>query len=317
MSLFVISNWFKDHPKKKHYFESVADKSLFPIIDFNNKKITSNKLHKKILEHGENFEQKMGLIKKYIGAYVTSDNQSFDTERGTQIIQIKVTPSIAVTPKFMHGWYSGKTREALEGAMIYYKPKNVVELGVWYGKSTVGLLQASSRPINYYGFDYFTPTATNPDYVTQTPMDKLFIDHFRLESTVSNLAPYSKKHNINLIFYDVLASVDIMKNNNIKPDLVFIDAVKEVKPLQTIIDKYLELNPEVVIVGDDYVFNTVKIAVKKYKNIKIFGDNSYIITNKNIPESFPNPVSDFSNYPHLELTQKEKSSLPESLIYYV
>ena len=129
MSLIVISNWFKEHPKKREYFESVADKSLFPVVDFSKKKITSNKLHKKILDYGETFEQKMGLIKKYIGAYVTNNNQSFQTERGsTNIIQIKVTPSVAVTHKFMHGWYSGKTREALEGAVQYYKPKTVVEL---------------------------------------------------------------------------------------------------------------------------------------------------------------------------------------------
>jgi hypothetical protein len=41
----------------------------------------------------------------------------------------------------------------LQYSMIiqYYKPKTVVELGVWYGASTVGLLQAAKHKIHYYG----------------------------------------------------------------------------------------------------------------------------------------------------------------------
>jgi predicted O-methyltransferase YrrM len=260
----------------------------------------------------------MGIIKKYIGAYVSDNNQTFETDRSNaDIIGFKITQSLAVTEPFMHGWYSDKTREALEGAVQHYKPKVVVELGVWYGKSTSGIFQSSPHKIDYYGFDYFTPTATNPDYVTQTPIDKLFMKHFRLESAVANVAPYSKKHNIHFLFHDVLKSDEVMKKLNVVPDLLFIDAIKKTDELQNTIDKYLKLNPNIVIVGDDYVFDTVKRAVKKYPQVLPFGNHSYLITNLEIPEEFPSPVSDFSGYPSLKLTQSEKNKVPKSMKGYI
>lgn len=318
MELHVISNWFKDFPRKREYFEEVADKSLFPIVDFEKKTIKANKLHKSLLQFGETFEQKMGIIKKYIGAYVTDNNQPFEVDRSAaDIIAFKITPSLAVTEPFMHGWYSDKTREALEGAIQHYKPKVVVELGVWYGKSTVGIFQSSPHKIDYYGFDYFTPTATNPDYVTETPIDKLFVKHFRLESAVANVAPYSKKHNIHFLFHDVLKSDEVINKLKLVPDLLFIDAIKNTNELQNTIDAYLKLNPNIVIVGDDYVFDSVKRAVKKYPQVVPFGNYSYLLTNREVPEEFPSPVSDFSSYPSLRLTQSEKNKVPKSMKGYI
>lgn len=317
MELHVISNWFKDFPKKKEYFEKVADKSLFPIVNFEKKSIKANALHKKLLQFGETFEERMGIVKKYIGGYITDNNQPFETARSkVDVIGFKVTPSMAVVEPFMHGWYSEKTREALEGAVQYYKPKVVVELGVWYGKSTIGIFQSSHHKLDYYGFDYFSPTATQPDYVTNTPMDKLFIKHFRLESAVANVAPYSKKHNIHFILHDVLKADTVIKAMNIVPDLVFIDAIKDTSDLRKTIDAYLKLNPNVVIVGDDYVFNTVKVAVKKYPQVLPFGDNAYLITNREIPDKFPTPVSNFSEYPELTLSSSELKQIPKSHMSY-
>jgi len=318
MELHVISNWFKDHPKKREYFEKEADKSLFPVVDFEKKSIKANKLHKVLLHFGNTFEEKMGLLKKYIGAYVTDNNQLFETKRvDIDIIGFKVTPSLALVEPFMHGWYSEKTREALEGAIQYYKPKTVVELGVWFGKSTVGLFQASPHKLNYYGFDFFSPTATNPDHVTGTPLDKLFLKHFRLESAVANVAPYSKKHNIHFLLHDVLKSNEVLKKLDVIPDLLFIDAIKNTNELQDTIDKYLKLNPNIVIVGDDYVFDSVKRAVKKYPQTLPFGNDSYIITNRELPDTFPSPVSDFSTYPSLQLSSSEKNKIPNSLKGYI
>jgi predicted O-methyltransferase YrrM len=318
MELHVISNWFKDFPKKREYFEEQADKDLFPIVDFEKKTIKSNKLHKTLLQFGETFEQKMGIIKKYVGAYVTDNNQPFETDRSSaEIIGFKITPSLAVTEPFMHGWYSDKTREALEGAIQHYKPKVIVELGVWYGKSTVGIFQSSPHKVDYYGFDYFSPTATNPDYVTQSPIDKLFMKHFRLESAVANVAPYAKKHNIHFLLHDVLKSDEVMKKLKVVPDLLFIDAIKNTTELQNTIDEYLKLNPDIVIVGDDYVFDSVKRAVKKYPQVVPFGDYAYLLTNREVPEKFPSPVSDFSGYPSLRLSQSEKNKVPKSMKGYI
>jgi predicted O-methyltransferase YrrM len=317
MELHVISNWFKDHPKKREYFEKVADKDLFPVVNFETQTIKANPLHKKLLKFGTTFEEQLGIIKKFIGAYVSKSNQSFETKRvSADIIGFKITPSLAVVDPFMHGWYSPKTREALEGAIQYYKPKTVVELGVWYGKSTVGMFQSSSRKLEYYGFDFFSPTATQPSYVTGTPIDKLFVEHFRLETAVANVASYSKQHSIHFVLHDVLTSHAALKAMDVVPDLLFIDAIKNTSDLQNTIDHYLKLNPDIVIVGDDYVFDSVKKAVKRYPQVLPFGNHSYILTNRPLPETFPDPVSNFSKYPQLSLTPSELKQVPKDMMSY-
>ena len=211
----------------------------------------------------------------------------------------------------MHGWYSDNSKIALEGAIQYYKPKIVFELGVWYGKSTVGILQSSKNKLNYYGFDFFSPTATNPKYVTMSPLDKMFIDHPRFESAVSNVAKYSKKHNIHFIVGDVNTDIDII------PDLIYIDAIKNSKDLDKIIKKFLSMNNDIVIVGDDYIFPSVKEGVKNFKNKKIFGNDAYIITNLELPDKFPEPVSDYSEYPTLKLSKTEINKIPSDMKNYI
>lgn len=317
MELYVVSNWFKDHPKKREYFEKHANIDDFPIVNFQTQTIKANKLHKTILDFGDKFEEKMGLLKKFIGAYATDNNQPFKTEKpDVEVIGFKITPSLAVVKPFMHGWYSDKTSIPLEGAIQYYKPKTIVELGVWYGKSSVAMFQASKHKLTYYGFDFFTATATNPKYVSMSPLDKLFIDHSRLETAVANVAPYSKKHNIYFINEDVLKSLDFLKKNKIVPDLIFIDAIKNTQDLVKTIKAYLNYNPDIVIVGDDYVYDTVKKATTYFDNKKLYEAN-YIVTNKEIPDEFPEPVSDFSQYPSLKLTESEKKQVPKDLQYYI
>lgn len=315
MELYVVNHWYDGFPQKRAYFEEIADKSAFPVINFDTKTIKANRLHRQLLDKGDTFEEKMGLLKKYIGAYVTARNAPFSSVRPSGMMQIKVTPSMELDP-FLHGWYSDNTRKALEGAVQYYKPKHVVELGVWYGKSTIGIMQAAPNKIHYYGFDFFTPAATNPPYVTNTPLDKLFLKHFRLESTVSNLARFAAKHEIRLIFEDVMKSPAVMKEMGVVPDLVFIDAIKQIGPLREVIDAFMRMNPNVVIVGDDYVFESVRKAVSIYPVVP-FGKHAYLYTKRDIPSSFPAPVSDFSSYPSIALTPAEKAQIPASLESYL
>ena len=251
----------------------------------------------------------MFIIKKYIGAYVSLSNQNnFETIYIDKIPIIKITPSLK-TKQFMHGWYSDNSRIALEGAIQYYKPKIVFEFGLWFGKSTVGILQSSLKKLNYYGFDYFTPTTTNPKYVTMSPLDKIYIDHPRFETIISNVADYSKKHTIHFVVGEINNTLTII------PDLIYIDAIKNTEELKKFINKYLKINENIVIVGDDYIISDVREAVKNYKNKKIFGEHAYIITNLHIPDNFPKPVSDFSKYPKLQLSNSEINKIPHNMRY--
>jgi predicted O-methyltransferase YrrM len=305
--IYVISKWFDNFPEKKTYFEQNAPPELFPVVDFEKKTIKANRLHSQILKYGDTFEEKINLIRKYIGALNSDTPPKFTLKPTNVTIKLKITPSMETSP-YMHGWYSSDTRKALEGAIQYYKPRVVFELGVWYGQSSVGIFQSAQNKIEYYGFDYFTPTATNPDYVTMSHADKMFIPHPRLESAVSNLAPFSKKHDIYFVFDDVMKSPEF----GVTPDLVFIDAIKKEQELVKIIRQFQKLNPDVIIVCDDYIFPSVRQALKSFRK-KEFGDYCCILGD--VPE-LPEPVSDFSKYPALKLTSEQKEELPSKLKTY-
>jgi len=307
MELHIISKWFNTFPDKKVYFEENAPSELFPFVDFEKKTIKANRLHSQILKYGNTFEEKINLIRKYIGALNSDTPPKFTLKPTNVTIKLKITPSMETT-KFMHGWYSSDTRKALEGAIQYYKPKIVFELGVWYGQSSVGIFQSAQNKIEYYGFDFFTPTATNPEYVTMSHADKMFLPHPRLESAVSNLAQFSKKHDIYFVFDDVMKSPEF----GIIPDLVFIDSIKKKSHLIKIIKKFQTLNPNIIIVCDDYIFPSVREALIQFPK-KEFGKHAVILGDVT---ELPKPVSDFSEYPKIHLTLEEKKSINSKLSEY-
>jgi predicted O-methyltransferase YrrM len=305
--IYVISKWFDKFPEKKSYFEENVPPELFPVVDFEQKTIKANRLHSALLKYGDTFDERIQIIRKYIGAVNSDSVPRIERQPINKQLVVKITPSMETSP-YMHGWYSPETRKALEGAIQHYKPRVVFELGVWYGQSSVGIFQSAKHKIEYYGFDYFTPTATNPDYVTMSHADKMFIPHPRLESAVSNLAPFSKKHDIYFVFDDVMKSPDF----GVTPDLVFIDAIKKEQELVKIIRQFQKLNPDVIIVCDDYIFPSVRQALKSFRK-KEFGDYCCILGD--VPE-LPEPVSDFSKYPALKLTSEQKEELPSKLKTY-
>jgi predicted O-methyltransferase YrrM len=305
--IYVISKWFDKFPEKKTYFEQNAPPELFPVVDFEKKTIKANRLHSQLLKYGDTFEEQIQIIRKYIGAVNSHSIPRIEHLPINKQLLLKITPSMETSP-YMHGWYSPETRKALEGAIQYYKPRVVFELGVWYGQSAVGMFQSAKHKIEYYGFDFFTPTATNPDYVTMSNADRMFIPHPRLESAVSNLAPFSGKHDIYFVFDDVMKSPDF----GVTPDLVFIDAIKKEQELVKIIRQFQKLNPKIIIVCDDYIFPGVREALKPFRK-KEFGDYCCILGD--VPE-LPAPVSKFSAYPALKLTSEQKEELPSKLKTY-
>lgn len=318
MDVHVLSHWMNDHPAKKRYFETHANPLLFPL--FNGTRIVANKLHTKLLSYGTTLEEKMYILSKYIGAY-RGVPYTGTLQKVHMSPILKVTPSLG-TNMFMHGWYEHNgTRRVLEGAIQHYKPKVIMEFGVWYGKSAVGILQSALHKITYIGVDYFTPAATSPKHITQSPLDKLFLDHPRLETAVSNVAPYSKKHNVYFIIERIDKVLSILRKESIVPDLLFIDAIKDFNELTSTINAYIEHAPDIVIVGDDRTSHDVQRAVNKYKqtslNVKEYGVNGYILTSREIPSAFPLPISTFEAYPTLQLTTEEKNSIPTRLQLYV
>lgn len=321
----LINRWFLEQKAKKEYVEKTIKQNLLPIVIFAKKiVIPPNKLYQTFLSNANNFDDIMALIEKYIGAFISPDyNGEMSYAKSTGIIiKIHVNPSLLkdVPAKQMmfEKWYSTSTRHALEGAVQWYRPKVVVELGVYLGCSTVSLLNASSGPIKYYGFDFFTHICTNPPHITYSPLDRFFLEYPKLETAVANVIPLSTKHNINFILMDVLKSNEYLLANNIVPDLLFIDSIKQEHNLNLIIHKYLMINPSIVIVGDDMIYGQIKPAIEEF-DFLAFGIYAYLITSlpKLKADKYPKPkIQDFI-YPEFYLSKQEKMLVPKHMQDYI
>jgi hypothetical protein len=340
----IISYWYDKYIEKKTYVEKKINQQSLPYVDFINLDIKTNNLYKYILDKycqgptpNDTFINKLICIRRIIGAFV-SDNYDksnhkklfyqkekiFESTNSIKCIKIHLSKNLMPNYKdkmMLNGWYYTATQNGLEGAIQYYKPKVIVELGVYLAKSTNGIFQTTKKlnmSVDYYGFDFFTNICTNPKNISYSPLDDFFLDYFKLDTAIANVLDYSDTNNINYLILDVTKSPEYFKERNIIPDLVFIDALKDYDQLLNTINKFIELNNNIIIIGDDYNVNDdVKDVVKQFKNSKVLGNTCYIITNREIPDSFPEHVSNFKDLPKLNLTSEQIKKIPKSMHLYI
>jgi hypothetical protein len=197
-----------------------------------------------------------------------------------------------------HGWLSVNTRLCLRFMLQTasdtflekgYKNSKaakhlvIVELGSWLGSSTCEML-TSINAGSLYCFDRFQNIAlTDYDFKESDPLDLFWRTVPRYETFCRNIAPYlSSNKKVYTITYDVLNSVNVLKSNGIMPDIVFIDAIKSRNKLLQYLSALFLYAPSVIVIGDDYVFPTVKDAIREFMqrnmNYAIFTtDDCYIL----------------------------------------
>lgn len=342
--IFPLSKWWIGQEEKFKIFAKTIDPLLLPYIDWDTRTLTSNnELQKAILgpPYCTNFNQQLFLCRTIFGAISCNrrptEEESLNHWFECPTIAVTLTPTTRLTIPLkptMHGWYYyGTTRDALEGCILYFKPKIVVELGVWYGMSTCGMFQADDLSTNqsieqYYGWDMYNAPGIKPDCATKTPIDELVIKHPRMEQVAINLSPYvtSKKgtpRQITLLKDDVYNAVTYCQSHKIMPDLVFIDAIKQTDKLVTEVIKWFKYNPNVVLVGDDYVFDTVKRAYQmilrslapRVRGLA-FSPDGYALSARKFPATWPKPLSSYTHYDYLHITADELNKLPRELIQH-
>ena len=221
------------------------------------------------------------LYLKEMGAVLASKNITFPrlykgvkfpilqeiSKKGTQFIE----PN-------NHGWLSTNTRLCLENTIKIVKSDNlvVVELGSWLGQSACVILQ-TMKSGQLYCFDHFqNVAATDYSFKEPHPLDKFWLTVPRYETFCRNVAPFLKSSvRAYTVKYDVVKSVHIMRMYFIKPDIVFIDAIKNTHILMTYLTDLFKFSSLCIVVGDDYVFDSVKEAVAQFTKIH---KNYYLTT---------------------------------------
>lgn len=183
-------------------------------------------------------------------------------------------------PLWKHGWLSRDTKAMLVAAIQAFKPKNILELGSWYGLSA-SLIQNYAPNAVLYAVDHFKNNAIYTHSMSKlSALDKMFFNHLRYETFHANLEENSIG-NVIMMKMDAYEAVRFLKSHNVTIDMVFIDCEKKTKPLQKLIHTLRSFFPGVIIVGDDYVFRSVRAAIAKFSNSErlqpVLSDEAYAI----------------------------------------
>jgi hypothetical protein len=100
----------------------------------------------------------------------------------------------------------------------------------------------------------------------------------RYETFCRNISPYlSKNKRVYTVKYDVRKSISVMKYNFITPHIVFIDAIKARDTLVNFLQNLFKFAPKTVVLGDDYIFQSVRNAVAQFMR----GKNNYFLFTTN------------------------------------
>lgn len=191
--------------------------------------------------------------------------------RGTSGVNIwPISKELAYAVDFieprMHGWFSKNTELLLRHVISTYKADYIVELGSWYGKSTSSIIKMMHDSAKLYCIDKFQNIAVSSyDFKSDSPLDDFYFETPRYETFVRNIMPaIDRNKTIYTIKNDVNDVVGIMSKLMVRPDIIFVDAIKNTRKLVQLYIDIFRFNPKIVIVGDDYVFNSVKKAVSTF-----------------------------------------------------
>lgn len=238
--------------------------------------------------------------KKLIGGYLSKDNKLFLSKKHSPknrsnnilnnglINNYKISKVIPLKQYFctnLHGWLSSDTSYNLKYALNKYNPKSVLELGSWLGKSA-HYMKTLKPDIKLYCFDKFQNVCLTPySYNHPTPIDHFYFNFLRYETFWANLNEFN---DVYMISDNAFKAPMMFKSDEI--DMIYIDFIKSEKKLMDFLEELFKKFPNTVIVGDDFVFDQVKVAFKKeltqYQKYVGILDESYIISPRPLDKEY-------------------------------
>ena len=234
-------------------------------------------------------------IKKYIGGVITNNVMSLDIAKegyfaknndnfNNLAIKINCPRSVDHIKSLDHGWLSRGTIANLEYVAKTFKPQHILELGIWYGKSSKILLNACPKA-NLYAFDRFQNICqTGYALKYYNPINEFYMTYSRLETYYKNIADLNHKGDVYMFKGDASKSLDIMLKHKIPVDMIYVDYIKDPMSIIAFLTRCISLFPDAVVVGDDFIFETVRLALFQF-SLSLYGKNyigftldSYIIS---------------------------------------
>lgn len=178
------------------------------------------------------------------------------------------------------GWFNKMNQFAIDYVFENYEIDTIAEFGVYLGYSSRYILSKKPK-MKYYGFDIFRPLQlTKYSSNKIMPLDSnFFFKYLRFETFHRNISKYE---NVTTIVGDIYKNYELLKMYKIEIQFFYIDFEKKTDPLYHFVMNILDDYPNAIIVGDDYMFMSVKKAVEKMKNsnLNVIGLKSCYIVSK-------------------------------------
>ncbi len=148
--------------------------------------------------------------------------------------------------KFMHGWF-GFANKAILNAAFLSKPKNILELGAWYGKSTKYLLD-NCPDANVFSVDIWDDKLS---WIQKdSTLNAIVKEHPVFETFLANFWDY--RNRLCPIKMSSLEAIPLLSQHGIEVDCVYLDSghyYEETKKEVRAVKKHF---PKAFLCGDDY-----------------------------------------------------------------
>lgn len=165
-----------------------------------------------------------------------------------------------VMPYSGHGWYMNAA--PMEELLKKRNVKVVIELGSWMGKSTKHIAETIPEDGIVYAVDHWLG---NPQSRVNTPQ----LIPTLYEQFLSNMIHSGLAHKVVPLRMTTQEAIEYFYENDIVPDLVYVDASHEEHDVYNDVCAYYPLIEENgIICGDDWGFGDLPIqrAVKRFAN---------------------------------------------------
>jgi len=180
-------------------------------------------------------------------------------------------------PLDMHGWMANS--EIFEKLITKCRPDTIIEVGTWKGRSAITM----SEIVKKLGLDckiYCIDTwlGALEFWGNDIPVEKnLFLKNGYPQIYYQFLSNVVHTNNQDIITPVPLPSnlaAKLLKNNQIKSQLIYIDGSHETDDVYADMTNYSKLlTPGGIMFGDDYTWYTVKDGVRKFVDENKCGQN--------------------------------------------
>ena len=163
--------------------------------------------------------------------------------------------SLKVLPPLLHGWMNEANARHLEHLIGKNKPKVIIELGTWLGKSAMFMAEKAGTDTVIYCIDHWYPQEVDniPELEKLLPtLYQQFLSNVVHKGLTQQIVPCR------------MWTAEAARALDIKADLVYVDASHEEPDVyHDVSEFYKKLNPGGVICGDDYDWKSVQAGVDR------------------------------------------------------